>query len=608
MNSIFNNIKNFYGIDVLATPFTLKVGKKTQTSTHFSIILTKLLFLSIAVFFALQINSLFSLQDLQVSISAKDLMTRKEINLNSENFIFAFRLEDYNGDPLLNDDDLFRYFTFEVMYLNFSKKIDDLNEKRKINFSRCNRQDFNGVDEYFIKNKLDTAFCLSNFSFDLTGYWDEDHVGYFYFNLNFCENSTDNQNCETSDKIKEIMAEPYISLYIENYEYDFQNMTSPIKRSIKNRYNYIESSMAHVRTEFYKKVEFYTDSNFMFTDPEKQEFFKYHEADKDFMVSNTTLFQYFLYTSDTMDIVRKTPKKISDVLALIGGFSQFLYIIFSFTSAGLNRRQQNLDLLNEVYNFDLKDDTKINASAFSKKKKVSISFSENQSKKKEKNNIISKVSLTNDPIYKKENYSEDFKFWQINERAEKEQKNISNLSANLDNRKSESQRRLENNDSHDDLNLNLSKLRSKYYSPLSFSLCETLILSFFPCLKSQRLIKKEELYQKGLLDSHNYIDILGIITSMMDLQKIKFLFMTKDQISIFNFLSKPLMALSYRRNSLHKSGYKLKKMFSLLQKDDETIKKISKYYESVMRSGTTSEIDCKLFEWLDDDMKFSVKE
>lgn len=615
MSMIIDCLREIYLIDVLSTPFTLKIGSKNETSTHFSIMLTKLLFISVAIFFTLQMNTLISQEDLSVSITVKDLVMRKKINMNSNNFIFAFRLEDYSGNPLLNDDKLFNYFHFDVAYQNVSKQETIKTNSTPLNYTKCQRKDFKELEDYFDKNKLESAFCLTNFSFDLKGFWDEDEVGYFLLNMEYCKNSTRNFTCENLDTVTALTPGSYMSLYIENFEYNTENMSFPLKKSMKNHFNILNPSFAHIRREFFKKVDILTDDNLLISNYEKQEFFKYHQSEKDYVTSQTQLFQYNLYTADSMDTVTRKQKKIINVLALVGGFSQFLFGIFFFCSKTFNKRQQTLDIINEIYNFDMREENKFNNFDRSKFKHVSAEIAQPEDNSKRKEIEINQETLANEHILTKvDDDKENFKFWQINERA-----NIEEISSksneNTEPKENEKENKKErnqsehltnvHNESFDRLNSNLIKLQNKKYSPLIFSFYETIIVSLLPCLRSKRLKKKEELYKKAFNETNHYANIFGLTKGMMDIQKIKFLFLSKSQIAIFNFLSKPLIALNHRRNSYHKSGYKIKKMFSLLQKDDRAIKKICEYYQVLFKSKSaiTSDIDVKLLEWLDEDMK-----
>lgn len=63
-------------------------------------------------------------------------MIRKEIHFYSDNSFFSFFVWN---DRLLNDNDLLRYFLFDIIYVNITNKLDNI--MKNIN-SKCIRNNF----------------------------------------------------------------------------------------------------------------------------------------------------------------------------------------------------------------------------------------------------------------------------------------------------------------------------------------------------------------------------------------------------------------------------------------------------------------------------------
>ena len=157
--------------------------------------------------------------------------------------------------------------------------------------------------------------------------------------------------------------------------------------------------------------------------------------------------------------------------------------------------------------------------------------------------------------------------------------------------------------------LNEAKISTK--NKLQFSFWEILRSIFFPFCLSKNHKKKLKLYTKASDDLLKYINIMELVQMLQQVEKLKVIMLNKNQLALFNFLSKPLISLEKPSDPVpndsetDNSGTKVSRMMRYMQGGNmkEHCKDIISYYNDLLESGNYSEIDKKLFELLDDDFR-----
>lgn len=157
----------------------------------------------------------------------------------------------------------------------------------------------------------------------------------------------------------------------------------------------------------------------------------------------------------------------------------------------------------------------------------------------------------------------------------------------------------------------LNEAKSSQKSQLKFSFWEIIRSIFFPFCLSQSHRTKLKLYNKASDGLLKYINILQMVQMLQDFEKLKLIIFNKEQLALFNYLSKPLISLQKPEDSSEDesfsitSGTKLSKIMKYMEggNSQEQCKDIIKYYTHLLSTGKYSNIDKKLFELLDDDLR-----
>ena len=219
---------------------------------------------------------------------------------------------------------------------------------------------------------------------------------------------------------------------------------------------------------------------------------------------------------------------------------------------------------------------------------------EEEKEEKEKSPDFNKESENNDNLPKKDKLYFDI----VNENPEEviTEKNLLEFQLNQSLKK-----------------LNDAKLSKK--TKLKFSSWEIIRATFFPFFLSKNLKKKLKLYKKASGGLLKYINILQMVQMLQQLEKLKLIIFNKNQLALFNYLSKPMISLdvppplrpmndSDESYSDH-SGTKVSRIMKYMEGGNikEQCKDIIKYYNYLLETQEYSDIDIKLFELLDDDLR-----
>jgi len=153
----------------------------------------------------------------------------------------------------------------------------------------------------------------------------------------------------------------------------------------------------------------------------------------------------------------------------------------------------------------------------------------------------------------------------------------------------------------------------KNNSKLKFSTCELIMCILIPFALPHKLKNKFRLYEKACEYLMKYINIFYLIRMVDDVQKLKSILLNNQQIALFNYISKPIIKLQDDENVETHDNYlsNLEKVFMLANNNDtqneEIILEIMGYYQELKLNGAWSLIDARLFDYLDENFKKTLK-
>ena len=348
--------------DIFNHQFFLRIGRKNKNSTIFSMIISHFLLITMLLYFLFSSFNTFLHTNPQINVQDFDVNTRSYVHLDNQNFHFAFRIEDNNGNAM-KIDNISNYFDIDVSFIsqihNESVPWNTTNT-RSFEFEPCKSEDFKEFQNYFESN-LKHAFCLQNHSFSLGGFWDEIKMDYLYMTINFCD--VTNPNCMGRDTFAQAIKGSYLTFYIETQNVDGNDYRSPLRKNLKY-YSYLLDTNTKKDLNFYvKEVQLQTNDNLFFNqNPTVERFFKQNQVDLDFnnnfntQQNNVTLnafWEIYIYSANQIQIIERTYTTLTAVFASVGGISKFLLIIGTFITLYYNEMKLQSELLNDLFLFDL---------------------------------------------------------------------------------------------------------------------------------------------------------------------------------------------------------------------------------------------------------------
>ncbi len=464
---------------------------------------------------------------------------------------------------------------------NFVAAWTDTNtgDRIKLQTGKCQDVYQNVSNLAIYSSGLQDAMCPANFSVPVYGNSEIGGNAFMSLFLFPCRNSTNSPIiCKSREQLKEILQYTYFQvIYIEKLVYP-NNYLDPLTKTTVVYWDYLEYMIMKNIEFYYKTINILTDVGLILPD-----------------IVNTTdvLFDNKMYTKQLhvtdpgmpymqVDIlvtnknvyVKRTYDKLQNVFANLGGVIKSLMLIGQILVFIFNRKVMEFDMVNSFYDFsNYNDDDVPKEKIVNTNNKLSKNFYVNYSNnasRTQKDNTINNLSINNK--IELSNISPD----SIRNNDENPANNSEIIADKTARRKlSESYKIIEKTN-------NAESKTKLLYSPV-----EILKLSLCP---GKCLNKKLKTKSKLLSSSHDYIkavlDLASMIKTTHDLSLVKSILLNENQLEFADHMKKT------------------KFTEKLLNPDFENkLNSLGKYYKEKITSGTFSEIDKKLFDNLEDNMK-----
>jgi hypothetical protein len=135
---------------------------------------------------------------------------------------------------------------------------------------------------------------------------------------------------------------------------------------------------------------------------------------------------------------------------------------------------------------------------------------------------------------------------------------------------------------------------------LKFTFCET-IIAFLCCNKcmNAKLSGKKKLYNKSNIVIEEFLDITFIIHKLEEFEKFKLTAFSKEQLALFNFISKELISLDTEKILSHR----MTTMKNFNKDKENMVNIILQFKEKLKNSEDLDPMDRKLFELINEEFK-----
>ena len=280
---------------------------------------------------------------------------------------------------------------------------------------------------------------------------------------------------------------------------------------------------------------------------------------------NSSRFTFQIYSDKNLNTIQRSYMKVSDLLAKLGGVLQslmfFSYIIIYFEHSLFMKNT----ILNSLFLFHTKDQNKASINP--------------------KNTALNNFVQTNLEVQNIESTIITSKTRQKNSRKFPSGKLI------RCNFKTIKRKTIE-----------LFDLNKKKGAKLMFTMLKYLWMRMKNLLPFMKLTHKEEIFRKSEKVYEKEVDFIALLKKLHDIDKLKQILLSHHQQTLFNFLSKPVIHLNDPNFRRVKMNYSIN-----LEKNErdnkEDLKEALNHYENLKNQKGFTEIDERLFEVLQENIK-----
>jgi len=625
MSSCLNLL--FNSLDFFKFPLSFTLEKQQKSSTPIG----KLITLGIFIFlvYNLCMSDLVSKKDAQTL--SQDLIqpSRPDMFFSKENFTLAFGIADVNN-VFSMDETIFSIVFYQYHINNNDQTVNNT----QIWLHPCTKEDFIENPDEFDTLGLNGTFCISNAELRLRGYWDEENLDYFYLQVVVCQNSSENNiTCQSNEEIDQFFEGSYIDIYLTNHNINSANYQNPLSRELKIYYYMLDTGLYKDIQFYMKQAEIDTDDGFFFDSISTIVSYIHDTITCDIKLqkagSGLPILEIDFYSSSLKTEINRTYQKIQTLLAQLGGICNFLFVI-GFLITKLQHNYKVISILSsELFIFPRTHNNKENnffdaiKSSFFKKPEQKIlpnNFFNNQNsesnhkkfdtlqkidmheslKNKELRITLNKSSILNSK--KEVELEENMKF--SNGFHENQIPNVSffkktMMSFKSISLKSHQTKKIEKAD----VGFNLAHYRKMKQKENSFS------VGFFNFLKLylknyDHMTTQEKLFVEAKNQIAEELDIVKLLNKLQDIDKLKRIVLSDEQMFFFELLSKPMIVP--HKSLKERSGVKLEDRrfkFSFQNKNDLNPEKIGQLYNEMKIRSECSEIDRRIMKLLDEDVK-----
>ena len=291
------------------------------------------------------------------------------IDITSEQFYFAFGLEDPVTSNRFIDDGI---YIPKIVYVDKIKKNDELVTANQftLEYEKCNVEKFGkNYQHLFLPHELDNSYCLkdTNLNLTLAGGYKYERFTYIRIRIYPCVNSTENNNsCKPQEVIDQYLSSGYFSIIMKDIGLNPLNYTSPILPTLQDLYTTIDKRIYKNYILNFRVTEISTDTGLITEDVKKNKYLQYFKElqtftfrdEEDYYQGKSVILVQFKL-DDTILTQRRIYTKIAEIFSRIGGYMQLINTIFILLSSIINKIHSSLKIINSIFKFNIKENKMI---------------------------------------------------------------------------------------------------------------------------------------------------------------------------------------------------------------------------------------------------------
>ena len=355
---------NYLNYDMYSKRTSFFFKNQEKIGSYFGIFLTLTYLFTSIILFINQIILAIQKKELRVYDTTIYAQEMPSITVDSNQLYFAFGLEDPLTSNRFIDDSI---YVPKIVFIDKIKKNDEFVtvEQKNLEYERCNVENF-GKDyqHLFIKDELNSSYCLKDFNFNLTfaGGYKYERMTYIRIRIYPCVNNTENNNtCKSQDEIDHYMSSGYFSILLKDFGLNPSNYSFPVLPTLQDLYTTIDKKLYRNYILNFGVTEIHTDSGLLNENTNIKKYLQFRKElqtftfrDEQDYYSGKSVILVQLKLDDTIIVQKRSYTKMSDILCRIGGYMQLINTVFLLLTSVINKLNCELKIINSIFNFNLK--------------------------------------------------------------------------------------------------------------------------------------------------------------------------------------------------------------------------------------------------------------
>lgn len=315
--NLFSSLCNH--LDIFRFFLTLSYKNKEDTTT----IIGKMMSLLILSFIIYSIKSsdCFNKSNPQTLGQEFIRVPRPSFIFSKENFTFAIGVADADNN-FSYDETIFKIRA--SLYHRDNKKLET--KKIDIKMRPCTQDDFKEDPSEFTNFGLNGTLCFPLDEIFLSGYWDNDWIDYFWFELITCKNSSESKViCQSPEIIEKFFMGSYLDVYLTRNSIDPNNYESPFSRSLAIYYKSLDVKTIKTMTIHMIQVVMQTEDGVLLESKNNIMSYLIGEIEYDFAFKKEEqeiLFGFSLYSSSSQNFISRKYQNLQSLLSDIFGITK----------------------------------------------------------------------------------------------------------------------------------------------------------------------------------------------------------------------------------------------------------------------------------------------
>ena len=516
----------FMKIDIFGYIPTLSIKNQLFYQTFFGGILTLIVIIIgiIATIFFSQ--ELFKKSSPSVNLSSEPLMHPPILNyFNNFEFLIGIQNSEYLTE--INE----KIFSAKgILFKTIINESGTYNLKSDINLTSCDiALSENKNKEIFSDLNLKGYYCISNIQTEdpyIAEHWGNN--GFVMIQIKFvdCDNSTG--KCASQEEINNFLHSADLSLYVSDNLVSTRNYKYPFTKILKEQTLKVSESYKVSLIQYLKHIRIESDDGILFTTNHTKNSFTLGEFTHNtvFERDSSTFLSLSIELENTLQKYQRKYYKLQDLAAQSGGIINCCYMIAMIILKIYEKNSYFEYLINNFFEVRLEEFQKTIKLQSYKKKSHHKNKSSSEKIKKLNNNSVNTNVNTNHNIN-------------------------TNINSNPNN----------TNVKTNNINLDNEKIIYDKKKKIKFSFFDKLILlKLAPQFSKARKEKVDEIFFKGAQYIMNNLDVISFLKrAHAGDMEIKLL-MGEEQQKIFEYISKPILSISFlgSRYNLHNLPIKIK--------------------------------------------------